>query len=68
MKKRVHTSWNMRCQVVLVFIPGEMGYGGNVCAVRAMRATFVLSILTLTPDLPSPRAVPQADTRTTRST
>ena len=35
--------------------------GGRVCLVHARHATFVLTILTLTPELPSPREAPQVN-------
>ena len=37
------------------------GYWGNVCPARARRATFLLTIPTSTPDLPSHGEAPQVD-------
>ena len=37
------------------------GHWGGVCLARARSATFVLTIPTLTPDLPSPRRAPQVN-------
>ena len=57
------TSWADpcgRCADVLRDRPA-LPLRGSVCPACARRATFVLTIPTLTPDLPSPRESPQID-------
>ena len=48
-----------------VFIPlgshAFIPHGGNVCLARARRTTFLLTIPTSTPDLPSHGEAPQVD-------